>query len=695
MINFSTYLIEAPEEQGKKLKHLTHLEDNVFHGGHEGVGIAAQHLEDVHNKLLGKNNSTMVTTKYDGSPSIVFGTHPETGKFFVASKSAFNKDPKINYTPEDIERNHGHAPGLVEKLKAALEHLPKIMPRTGGVYQGDLMYTKGDVQQKNGMRSVTPNTITYSAPNDSEHGKQMKIAQLGIVVHTKYSGGKKLENMGADALDPKTRASFGNHPDVHNINPTMDVNPQNYTPEEQHAFLTHAANVKKAYAGMKPEAMDAIAGHGPGLESHVNKMVREGGTPSVEGYLADLAEKSKKEVDKLKTPAAKEKKIQEYAKVAKQVTDNLPHFKKALEVHNHLQAAKNVLVNVMAKNSPFMHTIGGEATGPEGAVAVDKKGNMSKFVDRDEFSRQNFLKGKQGQLAKQRSESLKEEVGTKKILSFVRMNPIHQGHSLVVNKVADEANRTGASHEIILSHSHDAAKNPLTPEQKLKHARRAFPGVNFSTSSSSQPSLLHHLSKAHDEGHKEVTIVGGSDRDAMGEMAKKYNGVKGPHGYYNLKLNFVQAGGTRGENEGGVEGYSASKMRAAAAKNDLSSFSSMAPSSMKPAHVKDMFNDTRKGMQLKENTTAAIGGLGFNTGNPAADKDELAKYAQNNSKTTAQVNSAVAQQMNSSQNKLSSLIGFKAFVPGSTNSFDKALPYAAEDQNANPLLLDKARKRAR
>ena len=84
----------------------------------------------------------MVTTKYDGSPSIVFGTHPETGRFFVASKSAFNKDPKINYTPEDIERNHGHAPGLVEKLKGALEHLPKIMPRNGGVYQGDLMYKK-------------------------------------------------------------------------------------------------------------------------------------------------------------------------------------------------------------------------------------------------------------------------------------------------------------------------------------------------------------------------------------------------------------------------------------------------------------------------------------------------------------------------------------------------------------------------
>lgn len=691
MINFSNFLLEDIEEQGKKLKHLTHLEDMVIHGGHEGVGIAAQHLEDVHNKLLGRNNSTMVTTKYDGSPSIVFGTHPETGKFFVASKSAFNKDPKINYTPEDIERNHGHAPGLVEKLKGALDHLPKIMPRNGGVYQGDLMYTKGDVTEKNGMRSVTPNTITYSAPNDSEHGSQMKNAELGVVVHTKYSGGKKLESMGASALDEKSRNTFRNHPDVHNIDPTIDVNPQNYTAEEQQAFLNHSANVRKAYSGMKPEAMDAIEGHGPGLEMHVNKMVREGGKPSIEGYLADLAEKSKKEVDKVKTPAAKEKKIQDHAKLVKQITDNLPHFKKALEVHGHLQAAKNVLTNVMAKNNPFMHSIGGEATGPEGGVAVDKKGNMTKFVDREEFSRQNFLKGKQSQLAKER-QAMAESLDEAKVISFVRMNPIHQGHGLVVKKVADEAKRNNADHEIILSHSHDPKKNPLTAEQKLKHARSAFPGVNFSTSSPAQPNLLHHLSRAHNEGHREVTIVGGSDRDAMGEMAKKYNGVKGPHGFYDMKLNFAQAGGARDESES-VAGYSASKMRDAAKSKNVGAFKSMAPSSMSDRNKTAMYNDVRKGMKLNETTTAAVGGLGFNSGNPAATNDELARYADTNAVASDQTGQSLSKELSNSQNKLSKIIGFKEYQP--KMSREKALTYWDYDENGNPLLIDALKRRAK
>ena len=99
----------------------------------------------------------------DGAPSIVFGTHPTTKQFFVASKSAFNKNPKINYTPEDIEANHGHAPGLVDKLKASLEHLPKITPH--GVFQGDLLHTAGDAKSEKGMTSITPNTITYSSPD--------------------------------------------------------------------------------------------------------------------------------------------------------------------------------------------------------------------------------------------------------------------------------------------------------------------------------------------------------------------------------------------------------------------------------------------------------------------------------------------------------------------------------------------------
>ena len=83
MFNFTHFLEEQAE--AKPLKHLTHLEDHVLHGGHEGVGIAAQHLDDVAKSLEGKKTSTHISTKFDGAPSIVFGTHPTTGKFFVGT----------------------------------------------------------------------------------------------------------------------------------------------------------------------------------------------------------------------------------------------------------------------------------------------------------------------------------------------------------------------------------------------------------------------------------------------------------------------------------------------------------------------------------------------------------------------------------------------------------------------------------
>lgn len=661
MLSFSTFVIEETEPQGKKLKHLTHLEDHVIHNGHEGIGVAAQHLDDVHNLLSGKKSSTTVSTKYDGSPSIVFGTHPETGKFFVASKSAFNKNPKINYTPEDIEANHGHAPGLVEKLKSALEHLPKIMPKNGGVFQGDMMYTKPDIEKKNGMYSFTPNTITYSTPKDSQHGTAIKNSQMGVVVHTKYNG-KNLENMSADALDPKTRASFKTHGDVHNIDPTIDANPSNYTPEERMAFANHRENARRAYAKLKPEAADALAGHGPDLEGHVNKMVREGGQPSLEGYLEHLKTKAQKDIDGVKTPAAKERKAQAHSAVMDQVIKDQDHFKKALELHGHLQAAKDVLTNVMAKNNPFMHSIGGETTGPEGAVAVDKKGNMSKFVDRQEFSRQNFLKGKQSQ---QKAQKLSEEAESNHVITFMRANPFTEGHLTVARKVLDLAKKNNATHSIILSHSQDAAKNPLSPEQKLKYAKKAVPGANILTSSSEAPTMLHHAVNAYNSGAKHLHVVVGEDRvPEFEKLLNAYNGKQSRHGMYNFKSITVHSAGNRDPDAEGTVGISGTKMRDAAKGGDKNVFHAGAASTLSTTDKNNMMKDVRNGMGLKEeNTTASIGGLGFNSGNPAVTDQEMLNYM-NNRIADADTRDNILKAMSDKtfHHKTHKAIGFKSFL---------------------------------
>ena len=399
MKTFTRFIYEQTEEQGGKLlKHLTHVEDHIIHSGNEGVKKAADVLDDVHNSLMGKKNSTKVSTKYDGAPSVVFGYHPKNGRFFVGTKSAFNKNPKLNYTDKDIEANHGHAPGLVSKLKSALTHLPKIAPKHG-VYQGDLMHTKEDIKKHGKELSFTPNTITYHTPADSAHGKAIQHSKLGVVVHTKYEGKGDLEHM--NATPHVDRENFNHHPDVHNVDPTIKADSSHYTPKEQQKYHEAMNKAKDTYRDMDHSALDKLKGHEINLEAHVNDMVRKGNMPSTSGYIKHISDKGNKEIDNVKTEKSKQQKREKLNDNIKHISDNKKHFDKALELHKHLQTAKDVLTGVMAKNQEFGHTIGGAKTGPEGAVAVTKNGDMSKFVDRKQFSRQNFLAGKMQQAKKE------------------------------------------------------------------------------------------------------------------------------------------------------------------------------------------------------------------------------------------------------------------------------------------------------
>tara|TARA_R110002126_G_scaffold71121_1_gene178535 strand:+ start:4448 stop:4927 length:480 start_codon:yes stop_codon:yes gene_type:complete len=159
MFNFNafTVLMSEGSTDTKKLTHLDHVEDHAHNSGDEGFHHAFHSLMNTHHHMKGNaREGHSITTKYDGAPSIVFGHHPDNGKFFVGSKSVFNKNPKINHTHDDIEKNHGHAPGLAQKLHSALDHLPKITPK-GKVYQGDVMHSgvksksnpHGDVEEHN------------------------------------------------------------------------------------------------------------------------------------------------------------------------------------------------------------------------------------------------------------------------------------------------------------------------------------------------------------------------------------------------------------------------------------------------------------------------------------------------------------------------------------------------------------------
>ena len=196
---------------------------------------------------------------------------------------------------------------------------------------------------------------------------------------------------------------------------------------------------------------------------------------------------------------------------------------------------------------------------------------------------------------------LQEQKEKHAVMAFGRMNPITVGHEKLVNKVKDIADKVGGSAHIVVSHSQDSKKNPLTSSQKIKHAKRAFPGVNVSASSPDAPNFLAQAAKLHKQGVTHLHMVGGQDR--VGEFHKllhKYNGVKGPHGSYNFKKIEVHSAGDRDPDAEGVEGMSASKMREHASKGNFKKFRSGVPSTMSDQHAKEMYDHVRKGMKIDE-----------------------------------------------------------------------------------------------
>ena len=145
-----------------KNKHLNHPEDAILLEGREGL-----------NKVLNffREKNSQLSVKYDGSPAVVWGINPENKKFFVGTKSVFNKIKiKINYTHYDIEINHGHTPAVASILHMCLEKLPRVE----GIYQGDFIGYGGGSE-------YTPNTITYNF-ND------IVDEDIIIAAHTTYSG---------------------------------------------------------------------------------------------------------------------------------------------------------------------------------------------------------------------------------------------------------------------------------------------------------------------------------------------------------------------------------------------------------------------------------------------------------------------------------------------------------------------------
>ena len=399
MKTFKQHLSES------KNTHMEHLEDNILNAGVEGTRDSINFLRSLRDMLAGSSKSKVnVSVKWDGAPAVFAGRDPSDGRFFVAKKGIFNKNPKVYKTDADIDADTSG--DLNAKLKLALAEFKKLGIK--GVVQGDFLYDKNDLKTVDikGEPHITfhPNTIVYAVPKASDLGQEILRSNIGVVWHTTYRG-SSFEEMSA-SFGEEIASGLKTSKTVWSVDATYkDVSgTANMTKKETDAVTKQLSEAGKLFNKIKAETLNGVAENPETLmrvKTFINSKIRVGErikntkkfVDDLEVYIDDYYEKQAagRKTDKGKS-AQREKK-----------NATLEYFRKTpksqivamFDLYNLIIDAKHTIIRKLdkAKNiGTFLKTADGyQVTEQEGFVAIDKMGkNAVKLVDRLEFSNANF-----------------------------------------------------------------------------------------------------------------------------------------------------------------------------------------------------------------------------------------------------------------------------------------------------------------
>jgi len=395
MITFNNYITE------QKNTHMTHIEDKVLYGGVDGTRQAILALRSLRDMLAGKHEGK-VSVKWDGAPAIFAGTDPRDGKFFVAKKGIFNKNPKVYKTPEDIDADTSG--DLNDKLKDALRYLPELGIK--GVVQGDFLFGSGDLSSKkiDGKNYITfhPNTIVYAVDPASAGAKELRAAKIGIVWHTTYTG-RTFETMKASY--GVNVSSFKKSKNVWSQDAMLkNATAATLSASETDQVNTHLSNAGKLFNGIYSSTLKQLEGNqelARLIEQYNNTFVRRGqiigdSRTHTAGLIKWVRARYRKEISLRKSEVGKDTQ----RKKLKIILDffspsNIKSIINMFDLQKEIVLAKLILINKLnsiQNIDTFVKTRKGyKVTGAEGYVAIDTfGGDAVKLVDRMEFSYNNF-----------------------------------------------------------------------------------------------------------------------------------------------------------------------------------------------------------------------------------------------------------------------------------------------------------------
>ena len=395
--------------RGMKNTHLEHLEDNILNAGTAGGLETVEFLENFGKMLTGKRSDLRVSTKWDGAPAIICGKDPVNQKFFVGTKSVFNKvNPKVCYDDTDIDRYY-KAELLRRKLKTCLKYLSQ----TGivGVMQGDLLFTEEDKKfaRIGGKQVVTfqPNAITYAVPVDSLKGISVMEAKLGIILHTLYIG-ETLQDM---------KAVFNPNWNLHTIHTDENIfiANANFADEagvtkfnvQQSAKFTALINRATGSLKRSSKFLNIIHEYGESqfimavlFKKYFNQRIRKGkaiaDTKRVASDFANFySSRMDDEIDGKKSERGKNRYIDMKKTGLAFIAKYEQEIYFTVASYISVRTAKKMIIDQLNKVKDIQTFVDGIASQPEGYV-VSYNGTELKFVD-DDFRRANITVVKQWQ----------------------------------------------------------------------------------------------------------------------------------------------------------------------------------------------------------------------------------------------------------------------------------------------------------
>lgn len=330
-------------------------------------------VQEASNSIRGILDSTSkVSIKYDGAPSIVCGTDPEDNRFFIATKSIFNKKPVLFKNQIEID-SHYLRGEMHQKFTSAFAELSKL--NFDGIVQGDLLFMETSIRREvvdgKELAIFHPNTIVYGVQPE-----EVENAKIGIAFHTRYTGNS------VDSLYTKFTESANVSAHEHVWQPP-ELPPVHFSERERCTILEKLSGLQDDL--IVPEKVAEL------LLLYANHSIRQKYPFNSEGFRLFMSSRHTKEIDSKKTAKGKNAANDRHIEVIDQLES--VDFDYLFRSVATIREVKSEVIDVLNKSISMSHFLLGDRyipTGPEGYVAVDQSGTAIKLIDREEFSRANF-----------------------------------------------------------------------------------------------------------------------------------------------------------------------------------------------------------------------------------------------------------------------------------------------------------------